>query len=58
MGGSDMGGLKLYGACNGGPGIVRNVSNPARNYSDQNLPFQPEKSLPKILGNLCRVKIR
>ena len=29
MGGPDMGGLKLYGACNGGPGIVRNVPNPA-----------------------------
>ena len=25
-----MGGLILYGACNGGPGIVRNVPNPAR----------------------------
>ena len=30
MGGPDMGGLILYGACNGGPGIVRNVPNPAR----------------------------
>ena len=29
-GGPDMGGLILYGACNGGPGIVRNVPNPAR----------------------------
>ena len=29
MGGPDMGGLILYGACNGGPGIVRNVPNPA-----------------------------
>ena len=28
MGGPDMGGLILYGACNGGPGIVRNVPNP------------------------------
>ena len=31
MGGPDMGGLILYGACNGGPGIVRNVPNPAQN---------------------------
>ena len=31
MGGPDMGGLILYGACNGGPWIVRNVPNPARN---------------------------
>ena len=30
MGGPDMGDLILYGACNGGPGIVRNVPNPAR----------------------------
>ena len=30
MGGPDMGGLILYGACNGGPGIVRNVPNPAQ----------------------------
>ena len=30
MGGLGMGGLILYGACNGGPGIVRNVPNPAR----------------------------
>ena len=29
MGGLGMGGLILYGACNGGPGIVRNVPNPA-----------------------------
>ena len=29
MGGPDMGGLILYGACNGGPGIVGNVPNPA-----------------------------
>ena len=29
IGGTDMGGLILYGACNGGPGIVRNVPNPA-----------------------------
>ena len=28
-GGPDMGGLILYRACNGGPGIVRNVPNPA-----------------------------
>ena len=31
------------------------------NYRDQNLPFgkfQPEKRLPKILGDLFRVKIR
>ena len=26
-GGADMGGLISYGACNGGPGIVRNVPN-------------------------------
>ena len=31
MGGPDMGGLILYGACNGGPVIVRNVPNPAPN---------------------------
>ena len=31
MGGPDMGGLILYGACNGEPGIVRNVPNPAQN---------------------------
>ena len=30
MGGPDMGGLILYRAFNGGPGIVRNVPNPAR----------------------------
>ena len=29
IGGPDMGGLILYGACNGGPWIVRNVPNPA-----------------------------
>ena len=29
MGGPDMGGLILYGACNGGPGVERNVPNPA-----------------------------
>ena len=28
-----MGGLILYGACNGGPGIVRNVPNPAQIFS-------------------------
>ena len=28
-GGPDMGGLILYGACDWGPGIVRNVPNPA-----------------------------
>ena len=28
--GLGMGGLILYGACNGGPGIVRNVQNPAQ----------------------------
>ena len=33
MGGPDMGGLILYGACNGGPGIVRNVPNPAQLHS-------------------------
>ena len=33
MGGPDMGGLILYGACNGGPGIVRNVPNPARYFT-------------------------
>ena len=32
MGGPDMGGLILYGACNGGPGIVRNVPNPAQHF--------------------------
>ena len=34
MGGPDMGGLILYGACNGGPGIVRNVPNPTRFYAE------------------------
>ena len=34
MGGPDMGGLIWYGACNGGPGIVRNVPNPARQHAD------------------------
>ena len=29
-GGPEMGGLISYGACNGGPGIVRNVPNPAQ----------------------------
>ena len=33
MGGPDMGGLILYGACNGGPGIVRNVPNPVARIS-------------------------
>ena len=33
MGGPDMGGLILYGACNGGPGIVRNVPNPAPHFA-------------------------
>ena len=28
-GGADMGGLIWYGACHGGPGVVRNVPNPA-----------------------------
>ena len=27
--GPDVGGLIWYGACNGGPGVVRNVPNPA-----------------------------
>ena len=31
MGGPDIGGLILYGACDWGPGIVRNVPNPAPN---------------------------
>ena len=37
MGGPDMGGLILYGACNGGPGIVRNVPNPAPWVSEDDL---------------------
>ena len=37
MGGPDMGGLILYGACNGGPGIVRNVPNPALNIRSQKM---------------------
>ena len=32
-GGADMGDLIWYGACNGGPGVVRNVPNPARSKS-------------------------
>ena len=32
MGGPDMGGLILYGACNGGPGIVRNVPKRAKHH--------------------------
>ena len=39
MGGPDMGGLILYGACNGGPGIVRNVPNPA-----------PKDRFPRVLS--------
>ena len=30
--GPDMEGLILYRACNGGPGTVRNVPNPAQNF--------------------------
>ena len=33
IGGPDMGGLIWYGACNGGPGVVRNVPNPAQRLS-------------------------
>ena len=46
MGGPDMGGLILYGACNGGPGIVRNVPNPApRRWRC----FTDRKNMPIIL---------
>ena len=31
----DMGSLIWYGACNGGPGVVRNVPNPARSSSQR-----------------------
>ena len=36
------------------------TTRPAENYRDQNLPFrksQPEKRLPKFIGDLFRVKI-
>ena len=33
-GGPYMGGLIWYGACYGGPGVVRNVPNPARYLSE------------------------
>ena len=36
MEGPDMGGLILYGACNGGPGIVRNVPNFTRLTASEN----------------------
>ena len=39
MGGPDMGGLIWYGACNGGPGIVRNVPNPAHIFTNLKLSF-------------------
>ena len=38
-----MGGLIWYGACNGGPGFVRNVPNPARNNGDMNFSESNEK---------------
>ena len=43
MGGPDMGGLILYRACNGGPGIVRNVPNPARRAKLTHLSERPPK---------------
>ena len=49
MGGPDMGGLILYGACNGGPGIVRNVPNPAQ--SDGNYGKSSTRTYPKVLRN-------
>ena len=53
MGGPDMGGLILLGACNGGPGIVRNVPNPAPNLSTELTDGRPATG--KRHGNLiCR----
>ena len=46
MGGPDMGGLILYGACNGGPGIVRNVPNPG-SVSQQVMERIGEVSFPR-----------
>ena len=45
MGGG--GGLKLYRACNGGPGVVRNVPNPAHTVADLNK-FDIHRSRPII----------
>ena len=33
--GLEMGGLMLYGTSNGGPGVVRNVPDPAQNFRQQ-----------------------
>ena len=43
MGGPDMGGLILYGACNGGPGIVRNVPNPAQIFRGNHITNIPQE---------------
>ena len=50
MGGPDMGGLILYGACNGGPGIVRNVPNPAQHSTESDFELP---SMTKALMNSC-----
>ena len=52
MGGPDMGGLILYGACNGGPGIVRNVPNPAPLTSVQGKNFRVGLSCKNVLIGL------
>ena len=43
IGGPDMGGLIWYGACNGGPGVVRNVPNPA-NFTQNDLCATSDKN--------------
>ena len=49
MGGPDMGGLILYGACNGGPGIVRNVPNQKDNL---------QNTMVRKFGSIAKSKLQ
>ena len=44
------GGKRLiwYGACNGGPGVVRNVPNPAIHTSDMTISSQTNRSSDRL----------
>ena len=50
--GPDMGGLILYGACNGGPGIVRNVPNPGKSHIFPGLGYNYNKKKKYIFYTL------
>ena len=58
MGGPDMGGLILYGACNGGPGIVRNVPNPGKSHIFPGLGYNYNKKKKYIFIVLERTKFK